>query len=311
MPLTTIPALLPVLLGAASGFSFAHDNGRLTLSENGDPVFVFHTGVVEPPAPLPAALRRSAYIHPLYGLDGETLTQDFPLDHLHHRGIFWAWPEVRLNGERIDLWHLRGVRTRHVEIIEETADARRARLAVRNIWSQDDSPGEAIVTETVRILVHPADESGRAIDFDLAFENTSGNAITFAGASGKGYGGFNLRPDAVRKPFSFTAASGPLDEDHLRYPTPWADVSFQPAPDGPHAGAAIFQHPGNPGYPHEGWIMRHYGFLGACWPHEEEFELGAGDTLRLRYRVYVHRGNAAEGKVPEAFERWLEDAAAE
>jgi hypothetical protein len=30
---------------------------------------------------------RANYIHPLYGLDGEILTEDFPADHLHHRGL--------------------------------------------------------------------------------------------------------------------------------------------------------------------------------------------------------------------------------
>ena len=33
---------------------------------------------------------RANYIHPLYGLDGEVLTEDFPRDHPHHRGVFWA-----------------------------------------------------------------------------------------------------------------------------------------------------------------------------------------------------------------------------
>jgi hypothetical protein len=41
------------------------------------------------------AIPRSDYIHPLYGLNGEMLTNDWPdADHPHHRGIFWAWLEV-------------------------------------------------------------------------------------------------------------------------------------------------------------------------------------------------------------------------
>ena len=41
---------------------------------------------------------RSNYFHPLYDLDGNVLTEDFPKDHIHHRGIFWAWHQVRING---------------------------------------------------------------------------------------------------------------------------------------------------------------------------------------------------------------------
>ena len=33
---------------------------------------------------------RANYIHPLYGLDGEILSEDFPADHPHHRGVFWG-----------------------------------------------------------------------------------------------------------------------------------------------------------------------------------------------------------------------------
>ena len=43
---------------------------------------------------------RSNYFHPLYDLDGQVLTEDFPKDHIHHRGIFWAWHQVRINGKR-------------------------------------------------------------------------------------------------------------------------------------------------------------------------------------------------------------------
>ena len=48
---------------------------------------------------------RSNYFHPLYDLDGNVLTEDFPKDHIHHRGIFWAWHQVRINGTTVqDQW---------------------------------------------------------------------------------------------------------------------------------------------------------------------------------------------------------------
>ena len=48
---------------------------------------------------------RAGYIHPLYGLDGQTLTEDFPIDHRHHRGIFWAWHQVWVGDKLIgDPW---------------------------------------------------------------------------------------------------------------------------------------------------------------------------------------------------------------
>ena len=45
-------------------------------------------------------LARANYVHPLLDLDGEPLTEDFPADHPHHRGVFWAWHQVRIGGRQ-------------------------------------------------------------------------------------------------------------------------------------------------------------------------------------------------------------------
>src|SRR5262245_20143036 len=51
---------------------------------------------------------RANYVHPLLDLDGEPLTEDFPADHLHHRGIFWAWHQVLIGDKAIgDPWALK------------------------------------------------------------------------------------------------------------------------------------------------------------------------------------------------------------
>ncbi|MGZ8921068.1 MAG: DUF6807 family protein, partial [Limisphaerales bacterium] len=67
----------------------------LAIYEGRLPVLVYNHGVIHR-AGVPTDRARSTYIHPLYGLDGEVLTDDFPKDHYHHRGLFWAWPHVRL-----------------------------------------------------------------------------------------------------------------------------------------------------------------------------------------------------------------------
>ena len=67
------------------------------------------------------AKSRPHYVHPLYGLDGELLTEDFPRDHLHHHGIFWAWHQVYVVEKPIgDAWDMRDFYwdVRDVEILE-------------------------------------------------------------------------------------------------------------------------------------------------------------------------------------------------
>ena len=89
---------------------------------------------------------RSNYFHPLYDLDGNVLTEDFPKDHIHHRGIFWAWHQVRINGKPVQdqwmnsesFWPVRDART--------DADARSASLELRVGWESPlftDAKGHA------------------------------------------------------------------------------------------------------------------------------------------------------------------------
>jgi hypothetical protein len=70
----------------------------LGLWDGDRPVRVFnHDGITSPKAP--NAKSHSNYFHPIYGLDGEALTDDFPKDHLYHRGLYWAWSHIRIAGE--------------------------------------------------------------------------------------------------------------------------------------------------------------------------------------------------------------------
>ena len=282
------------------------DNGKaLTVLENGQPVLVYHYTLVPPPKNVPEKFRRACYIHPLYGLDGEVMTQDFPLDHFHHRGVFWAWPLCTVGEKSMDVWALEGVRQMHEKWLAREA-GETAEIAIQNVWVYDDAPNQPQVRETIRMVIQPADQQSRAIDFDMKFENVSQEVVTFLGAANKGYGGLCIRPDAARKPMTFTTAQGVLKEDALRVDTPWADVSYPVKPDGPTSGIAIFEHPSVPGYPFPGWIMRHYSFLGVSWPHETSHALQPGESFTLRYRMLVHRGGADDAKVAEAFNAYTE-----
>src|SRR5688572_19310265 len=59
----------------------------LGIWEGDRPVFVYNHGAIGKPG-LEGARERSSYVHPIYGLDGEILTDDFPKDHVYHRGLY-------------------------------------------------------------------------------------------------------------------------------------------------------------------------------------------------------------------------------
>ncbi len=85
-----------------AAFAFSDDSpASLRVTEQKNPVLVYNHGVITDEKVPAKDTRRSrgCYIHPLWGLNGEVLTDDFPKDHYHHHGVFWAWPHVEI-GER-------------------------------------------------------------------------------------------------------------------------------------------------------------------------------------------------------------------
>jgi hypothetical protein len=75
----------------------------LELTEGGKPVFTYRHGKQLGQGVAPR-YRRCCYIHPLVAPNGAVVTDDFPADHFHHRGLGWMWPVVEVEGQRYDMW---------------------------------------------------------------------------------------------------------------------------------------------------------------------------------------------------------------
>lgn len=104
----------------------------LGLWEGDKPVFVYNHGLIAKPE-VTGGRKRACYFHPVFGLDGETLTDDFPKDHLYHRGMYWAWPHIKIGEQEYDLWSVKPeLRQQFVRWLTQEANASSARLAVEN-----------------------------------------------------------------------------------------------------------------------------------------------------------------------------------
>ena len=278
---------------AGAPFSFEDmKGGRLMLREQDSPVLVYNFGD-QLAEGVPEDRARSSYLHPIYGLFGESLTDDFPEDHYHHRGLSWMWPQVTIEEQQHDLWHIKGVKQEFRSWLAKETGPLCATLGVKNVWS---TSSETVVDEWVWIRVFRASELGRAIDISLTWKALE--SVSWSGAEERGYGGLCFRL-APRSGPIITNHEGRLAEDSDLEPSPWAHQSgvFQGAA---RSGVAIFQHQSNVDYP-AGWCLRHYGFLGVSWPGLERFTLNQGESLTLRFRLWIHRGDVHEGRVADAF----------
>ena len=269
---------------SASDFRFEEINNKsLGLWEGDQAVFVYNHGEMTLPG-VRRAQPRSSYLHPIYGLDGQVLTDDFPADHYHHHGLFWGWPHVKIGDREYDLWIGRGIRIDFQRWLAKETDGDAAKLGVENVWVADDRP---VMREQVWFRVHPATDKGRNIDMELTW-TPIGEAITLSGAEGKSYGGLTLR-FAPNSNTAITTPNGRATEDLLITKLPWADYSgrFKGATE--PSGAALFVHPQHPDFPPE-WMTRQYGVLAVGWPGVTPKTFPAGEPFTCRYRVWIHRG---------------------
>ena len=79
----------------------------------------------------------------------------------------------------------------------------------------------------------------------------------------------------------------------------WIDQSGPVAP-GKWGGIAILDHPSNPNHP-TAWHCRNDGWAGAAFNKDGPRMIQPGESLKLRYRVHLHRGNAKDGAVAKRF----------
>lgn len=288
----TIAALLMAGCARApqSAFEFRDATpDSLELLESGRPVFVYNHGMILR-EDVEEKFRRSSYLHPVYAPDGTVLTDDFPKDHRHHRGICWSWPDVRFLGQTYDVWAVEGMHQRFVSWKERETSPEAAVLSVENGWFVGDRKA---VVELVTITVHPTEGNKRAFDIDLSFEAVD-EPVEIAGREKKGYGGFGVR-FAPRTDTVIRTEAGVEAEDSDMVQHPWAELEAKFAPEGSSAGSSgerragmrIEDAPMNPGERPVGWCLRHYGYLAANYPGLTTVTLKPGQPLKLRYRVTV------------------------
>ena len=279
----------------ASPFAFAEDAaaGTLTLTEAGRPVLTYRHGD-QLAAGVAADRTRSSYVHPILGLDGEVLTEDFPKDHPHHRGLSLMWPRMQVRGQRVELWHIKGIRSLFREWLERSATPEHALLRVGNDWRLTD--GTVVATETLTLRVHRATAQARVIDVEYHIQ--AREPVVVQGQVGKGYGGLNLR-FAPREDTVITTDRGPQPKDGDRVHHAWADLSARFGGREQVSGIAILARDDHPAFPPP-WTLRPYGDLNVAWPGLQPFTIEPEQPLTLGYRLWVHRGDAAQAGVAAA-----------
>ena len=270
--------------------------GQIVVTEGKKPVLQYNYLTQQPPEGFVASVApgnrryaraRSNYIHPLYGPHGEVLTHDWSQDHPHHRGIYWAWPEVDWRGQRGDLHALQRVFARPTGNITLQNGDTCARIEAESRWIwEDETP---IVREVATFCVHRSGDHGRYIDLVFRFEALDDD-VALARRGTEHYGGLNIRLSPIKDMQLIHHA----DPAQARPRRAWSDsVGIREGGTEP-VGFAVLEKASNPDYPGD-WIE--YAYLPWFQPTfpagGTRYVLQKGKPLVLQYRLWIRAGGKA------------------
>jgi hypothetical protein len=255
-------------------------------------------------------------VWPVIGPTGKEMTRAWPMregdpdqgpkpDHIHQRS-FWL---TQGNVNRYHIWaetakpQAQG-RIEHKELVKaEGGDV--GTIVSRNAWL--GPKGEPVLTD-VRTLRLGGDANSRWIDFDIVL-TAAADEVKFGDTK---EGSFGLRTvESMRTDKKLggkiITSEGLTDAEAWGKPAAWVD--YHGPVQGETLGIAILNHPESFRYPTH-WHVRTYGLFAANPWGLGDFTKGAqdgahtmkkGESITLRYRVLLHKGDEKEGKVAEAF----------
>ncbi len=273
-----------------SPFVFSENGQGIELLEGGERVYFYQRA----PILLGDEIISNNYIHPLYSIDGDTLTEVSPVDHLNHRGIFWSWHQIFIGEERISYGWVMDNLSLDVADVEKMVNKDSASMVLTVLWNsplyRDRTP---YIQERTTITVHRLNAGVRKIDFEIVLQALVPNVSIGGSENEKGYGGFCTR---IRMPddLIFTSQEGAVVPQLLQLKSgPWMDFSASFGRPGEESGIALLCHPSTPNYPAP-WILRQKSSMqNIVFPGKERVPLSINRPTILRYRLLIHPGSAS------------------
>ncbi|HID11195.1 MAG TPA: hypothetical protein EYP17_07830 [Candidatus Latescibacteria bacterium] len=251
------------------------------------------------------------FLYPLIGPYGLSMTrrlarsEDKDMDHHHHRSFWVAHGDV--NG--VDNWsEMEGHgRTLHREFLRLDGGPVFGRIVAVGDWVSVE--GRKVLEEVRDLRIYALPDRCRLVDMDVELKAAEGDA-TFGDTKEGGIASLRVQPSMeVRNGGRIENSYGAIGEKEAwGKRASWCDYSGPV--EGRWVGMALMDHPEGFRYPTY-WHVRDYGLMTANPFGLSHFYndpnrrgdhiLRAGESIKFRYRLYVHVGDAREGQVAEKY----------
>jgi hypothetical protein len=279
---------------SAQNFSYKKTTEGVQISENNKPVLFYQTK----PKTVAGQYERMGYVHPLYDLAGNVITEDGPADHLYHRGIFTAWHQVIIDGKRVaNSWISEKVAFEPGKM-QVTKSSKNLILTSAVIWKLTDSSNKKnIINEIDRINIFSAKEHYRIIDFNIIIKPLVPNMQLGGADDYKGYGGFCLR---LKLPENVKFVSGKDEITPTDPPVtagPWMDFQL----DG--KGVAVFGYRDEPASEYKWIVRKEKSMQNVPFPGRKAKDLPE-EGWNLFYRVVIHDNTITSDDIQRLYDEY-------
>lgn len=291
--LEEVPADAPAAPPTPPGVTVEQTPRSIGVSLAGQPVLQYHVARVEPPADLDRRYGRSGHIHPAQTPAGRVVTDQFPPDHAHQSGLFFAFTKTEFEGRTPNFWDLHGgtglVRCQRVESVQPGPVFGQFQVVHQHVDLSGPSEQVAL-RELWTVRVWNLRQTSR-----VAFVCDVVSQVSAAGSSPLvvkqyHYGGMALRGargwTTDNSQFVSAEGRGRADGNHTR--PRWCDLAGPVA--GETAGLAIMTHPDNLRFPEPLRIHPQMPYMVYSPAQLGDFSITAETTWTGRYRFVFHDG---------------------
>lgn len=284
--------------GASDAVTLRRAEGKITARVGEHVVLSFQEEKSTPPDPkIEELYRRGGYIHPVFSPSGTLVTGDYPPDHYHHHGIWFAWVKTAYEGRSPDFWnvqdHLGRVDFKGVERFWSGAvhGGIVARFQSIDILA---APPKAVIDETWDLRVYRVgQEAGRPYwMFDLASNQRLLGESVLKLLEYR-YGGIGIRGhrqwDGTGHKTRFLTSTGERDRIKAHESRAvWCHMGG--IVDGRFTGIATLSHPENFRSPEPMRVNPKIPLLNFAPSQAGDWEMRPGRDYVWRYRFIVQDG---------------------
>ncbi|RLS57431.1 MAG: hypothetical protein DWH91_04485 [Planctomycetota bacterium] len=300
-------------LPAATSRQYVDQEGRIRLEDDSHEILTYHQSLSSPPAGIARHYARSGHIHPLKTPTGQTLTAEFPADHAHQHGVFFAWVNTLYHGHKVDFWN-QGTQlgtVRHARLITSQSGPVYTGFA-SELEHLDLTQGESVaLKETWQVMATSLGNNQQGCHVVDIESRQSAASETPLEIQKYHYGGFGWRgPTEWLLPQAEPTTTGCqflTSEGHDRQTgnhTRPAWVAVTGTVDGQPGTVAIFGHPSN--FRHPQPVRLHpdkpYFCFAPCVLGE--FTITTREPLISRYRIVTHSGEMRSELYTQLVQDW-------